>query len=210
MKTIQEVLSEMESGSVQPRSAPVDNFTAEDNGTFTGRAVPYGLEVELMPGLKEVFEPGAFARQVSSAHRIRIAYRHGEIVGRVLEMEDREDGPYIRAEIADDPDIPDGRKALALLRRKLVDELSVGFRQLKKGTRVEHTSDGSTLVRHFRAHMEEVSVVPWGAYGRGATVTSVRDAEAALAAEVASVEAERTARVRLLEQERRYLAGLRA
>lgn len=148
-------------------------FTLAEDGEFTGRAVPYGQEAELMPGLREVFLPGAFAAQMKDPGRVKIAYRHGEIIGRAIALEDREDGLWLRGRISDDADLPDARKALAQLRAGLVDELSIGFMPVKNGTTISDSAAG-TLWEHRRATLREVSVVPWGAYGRKAKVAAVR------------------------------------
>jgi len=151
----------------------VSGFTMGEDGEFTGRAVPYGQPAELMPGLREVFLPGAFASQVKDPGRVKIAYRHGEIIGRAVELEDRDDGLWVRGRIEDDADMPDARKALAQLRAGLVDELSVGFLPVRNGTTVSEDS-GGTVWEHKRATLREISVVPWGAYGRKAKVAAVR------------------------------------
>jgi HK97 family phage prohead protease len=80
----------------------------------------------------------------------------------------------VRGRILASDDRPVARQALADLRDDLVDELSVGFQQVRNGTEVRNTDTG-TLVVHKRAALREISVVPWGAYSRKATVTKVRD-----------------------------------
>ncbi len=164
-------LDDLAADGLQVRSAA--GFTMQDDGEFTGRAVPYGQVVELFPGLREKFLPGAFAAQVKDPGRVKIAYRHGEIIGRALELDDRDDGLWVRGHISDDADLPDARKALAQLRNRLVDELSVGFEPVKGGMTITEDDKG-TLWEHKRAALREISVVPWGAYGRKARVSAVR------------------------------------
>ena len=58
--------------------------------------------------------------------------------------------------------------------KQLVDELSIGFQTVKNGTRTERRDSGSTLYEHHRARLMEISLVPWGAYGREATLSRSR------------------------------------
>jgi HK97 family phage prohead protease len=164
-------LADFESDGLQVRAA--SGFTIEDDGEFTGRAVPYGKPADLMPGLREVFLPGAFAAQAKDPGRVKICYRHGEIVGRAVELDDRDDGLWVRGRIMAHDDRPLARQALADLRDDLVDELSVGFLPVRNGMTVTEDKNG-TLWEHKRATLREISVVPWGAYGRNARVAAVR------------------------------------
>lgn len=72
-----------------------------DGRTILGRAVPYGQTAEI-PGGKERFMPGAFARQLGggqlgavklfSSHKTRI---DGEFaVGKTVDLSDRPDGLF--------------------------------------------------------------------------------------------------------------------
>ena len=164
-------LDDFASDGLQVRAAR--GFTLEDDGEFTGRAVPYGHPTELMPGLREVFRRGAFAAQVKDPGRVKIAYRHGDIIGRAVDLEEREDGLWLRGRIMAHDDRPLARQALADLRDGLIDELSVGFAPVKGGTTVTE-DDLGVLWEQTRASLREVSVIPWGAYGRKAKVTAVR------------------------------------
>lgn len=172
-----DVLADFEVDGIQVRTARVDEFTVDD-GEFYGRAVPYSQRGELSPGLFEVFEPGAFARAAKDPQRVKITLEHGDVVGRAVGIEDRPDGLWVRGRIVDDPDLPGGRKALAMMRNKLSDELSVGFVSVKGGTEVTEEKHGTLLVTHKRAALREIAVASWGVYGRGARVMRVRSAAA--------------------------------
>lgn len=140
------------------------------DGRLSGRAVPYGHTVELLPGtLLERFEPGAFAPQLRDPSRVKICLEHGQVVGRARTLDEREDGLYFDGLVSDSPDIPEARRARALLGEELLDELSIGFATVAGGSTFETQDDGSTLVRHHRARLLEVSLVPFGMYGREAT-----------------------------------------
>ena len=167
-------LEDLAADGLQVRAA--SGFTVQDDGEFIGRAVPYNKPAELMPGLREVFLPGAFAAQVKDPGRVKIAYQHGEIIGLARQLEDRADGLWVRGKISQHADLPDARKALAQLRDGLIDELSVGFWPVKNGMAIREERDG-ILWEHSRASLREISVVPWGNYKRNAKVMSVRAQE---------------------------------
>ena len=166
-------LAEFECEGLQVRRAAASGFDLSDDGQFTGRAVPDGAPAELGPGLWEQFTRGAVAAQAKDPARVKIAHRHGEIIGRAMSLEERDDGLYVLGRIDTSGDIAEARTALAQLRGELVDEMSVGFKTVRNGFIVEPYK-GGTLVTHRRAALREISVVPWGAYGRKATVAAVR------------------------------------
>jgi HK97 family phage prohead protease len=165
-------LLDLEVDGLQVRAAAATDFSVED-GVIKGRAVPYGVTVTLIPGLQERFEMGAFARQTKDPSRVKIMFGHGEVIGHATELEERQDGLWMEGRILRHDDVPEGRKALALLEAKVVDEMSVGFQQVRNGTEITETRNG-TLVTHRRASLREISIVPFGAYSRGARVMSVR------------------------------------
>jgi len=142
-----------------------DGITVADD-VIRGRAVPYGRVVNLGE-VFERFEPGAFAGTNKS--RVRVCLEHGQAVGRVTSLEERSDGLHFEAELPDIPAIPETGKARAMIAAGLADELSVGFNTVAGGTRVEKDA-GRNVYVHSRANLLEISLVPWGAYGRGATL----------------------------------------
>ena len=176
------LLSELRSASPTCRRGEgfADRLEVGD-GQLRGRAVPYGVTVELAPGLREVFRPGAFSRQARDPSRVKLCLSHGEVIGKVHELREEPDGLYFAAAVSTREHIPEARKALDLLADDLVDELSIGFNTVKGGT--SYSSEGAgTLATHHRARLFEVSLVPWGAYGRGAVLQ--RSTLVDLAAEV--------------------------
>lgn len=151
----------------------LDNIEVPEAGHLRGRAVPYGRVVQLTPGLVERFERGAFANAAKDPARVKICYEHGQVIGRMRSLEDRDDGHWIDGRISLSDKIPEAATARALLEEDppLVDELSVGFQTVKGGTKIDRLEDGTVMWTHTRARLLEVSLVPWGAYGRGATVS---------------------------------------
>lgn len=146
-----------------------DNITVEGSD-IRGRAVPYDVTIQLMPGIYERFEKGSFSRQLVDPARVKVCLEHGQVVGKVDRLEERDDGLWFEGGISKSNAIPEAAKARAMLDEELADELSVGFQTVKGGTRAERTGDETTYI-HSRARLLEVSLVPWGAYGRDATVS---------------------------------------
>jgi HK97 family phage prohead protease len=64
-----------------------------------------------------------------------------------------------------------GDEALELIKDGALDQLSIGFQPLKDTRR----KDG--VVERLKAHLAEVSLVTFGAYGDLAAVSAVRDIE---------------------------------
>lgn len=148
-------------------------MTTGEDGTFTGRLVPYEQPVQLAPELWEQMKPGVFAAQVRATESgrsvVKVRHEHGEVIGHFTDLIEREDGLYGTGRIVD---TARGRDTLALLRAGSVDQLSVGFHP-KHTDRVPH-ENGTMLVRNSGT-LRECSVVWAGAYGDGAVVTAVRN-----------------------------------
>jgi HK97 family phage prohead protease len=128
------------------------------------------VTVELLPDLRERFEPGAFRAQTRDPGRARMCLEHGQVIGPILSLEEREDGLYFEAGISRSDAIPEARRARALIEEGLADELSVGFNTVRNGTTVTREDDGTHLAVHHRAKLLEISLVPWGVYSREAVL----------------------------------------
>ena len=176
MEALQTLCDDLRAQRTTPRKGDgfADELTAEpDGGTILGRAVPYDQPVELMPGLVEVFTAGTFARQTRAPDRVKVCLEHGQVIGRIETLEERDTGLYFTARISDSPDIPEARKARAMIADRLADELSIGFQTVRDGS-TEITDGTTTTWTHHRARLMEISLVPWGAYGRHATLGRAR------------------------------------
>lgn len=132
-----------------------------DEGTVEGIAVPYGETISV-GGFRERFAPGA----AEGSEGVKLFWRHDEIIGAVDTLEDREEGLFIRARIAD---TTLGRDARALLKCGAIDRFSVGFIPVE-----DREDEDGTIVR-TKVALREVSLVPHPAYS-GATVTQARAA----------------------------------
>lgn len=139
------------------------------------RAVPYGVETQLTSNLFEEFAPKAFERATSDPSRVKLWLGHsdagGKIVGQAIEVRDESDGVWIRARVSR---TTAGDELLTLARDKVLDEASIEFHAVLGA--LETRRKGENLhVRHKRGVLRGVALVPHGAYGRNALVTSVRE-----------------------------------
>lgn len=159
---------------IQTRSATVDALNVEER-VIELRAVPYGVETRLAPGLVESFSPRAFANASKDPARVKLWDRHstegGHPVGFAEVVEDRADHVYIRARVSR---TTAGNDLLTLAGDGVLDEASVEFQPIPDDMRVTRRGD-DTVVQHRRARLLGVALVTHGAYGRGATVLAVRD-----------------------------------
>jgi HK97 family phage prohead protease len=146
----------------------------ELKGIITGQAVKYGIDIPRGPRLFERVEAGAFRAQLNAANRVSVLWQHDTDapIGRATHLEDSDGGLQFKAKITQHADVPEARKALALLEEGVVDEISVGF---DWGTWREERDEetGAYTIVHTKARLREFSVVTFGALGRDATVKSV-------------------------------------
>jgi HK97 family phage prohead protease len=140
-----------------------------DRRTVHGIAVPYGVPVRIDSTLTEQFARGAFARQITAAHRVPFTRGHqthgGEIIGRVTELRDDATGLYFEARVSP---TQLGNDTLALLADGALDQVSIGFLTAQD----RRLADGT--VERVTATLRELSVVPEGAYGEHALAAGVR------------------------------------
>lgn len=164
----------------QTRSATVEALDT-DQRVVELRAVPYGVETRLGPRLVEVFHPRAFANAAKDPARVILYSQHstdgGVPVGRAEVVTDTADGVVIRARVSD---TAAGTDLLTLARDGVLGQASVEFQPIPDDMQVTRRGE-DTLVRHRRARLLGVALVPHGAYGEHATVLSVRAAASAKA-----------------------------
>ena len=116
----------------------------------------------------EEFLPGAFAGATKAPNRVLLDFEHhtsiNGILGHGAALEERADALYGRFRVTDHPD---GDKALALIRDKVLTGASVMFKPL----RTLRTAEG--IVQRAKVHLDRVSLCRVGAYG-DAQVLAVR------------------------------------
>src|SRR5690625_3818924 len=105
------------------RQFQIRSVDAEDR-TVTGVAVPFNTEVRINDWLGHYFEqiaPGACEVRDGEP---KLFWQHREIIGRVTDHADTEDGWQITARISD---TTAGNDAYALLKDGAIDRFSIGF-----------------------------------------------------------------------------------
>ncbi|MGF6821178.1 HK97 family phage prohead protease [Microbacterium sp. ZKA21] len=138
--------------------------------TFTGLAVPWDTPVDIAGLYRESFERGSVSLPASG--RVLVYWRHSEPIGVVTAERDTDGGWEITGKLSD---TERGREAHTLLRDGVIDELSIGFLP------IEHREDDETGdITRTRVEAREVSLVPFGAYGRDALITDVRSADTSI------------------------------
>lgn len=140
-----------------------------DGRTVCGICVPYDVEQRIHASLVEVFRRGAFAAVARHAHRVKLLVGHDAHalpIGRATLLREDASGLYGEFRISKGQR---GDDILELVRDGALTELSVGFQPLKDNRR----KDG--VVERIAAHLAEVSLVTFGAYGHAASVVGVRD-----------------------------------
>jgi HK97 family phage prohead protease len=139
----------------------------DDGRTLHGTLVPYGTQTRI-GGYTESFMLGAFAD--ADPERVPLFAPHPDRdrpslpIGRAVHLHEEEAGAF-RVSAT-----PAGDAVLTLVRDGAVRGLSIGFIPLPGGDR---WSQDRTRVERLRAHLAEVSVVPFPAYP-DAQITAVR------------------------------------
>ncbi len=140
----------------------------EENGgrTIYGIAVPYDKEQRIGKDT-EVFRKGAFAEVIKAAHRVKLLRNHKSEspIGRATLLRETDEGLYAEFKVSK---TREGDDALELVKDGALDQLSIGFVPIKNRKR----EDG--VIERIKAHLAEVSLVTFGAYGDYAMVDGVR------------------------------------
>ena len=138
-----------------------------DGRTIYGMAVPYNKEQRINNTITEIFRKGVFADVIRAPHRVKLLRGHGEnnVLGRATLLKETDEGLYAEFRISK---TREGDEALELVRDGALDQLSIGFMPIKNRKR----PDG--VMERIKAHLAEVSLVTFGAYGDMAAVAGVR------------------------------------
>jgi HK97 family phage prohead protease len=134
--------------------------TDTEKREVSGVAVPFNETIDIGGGWSERFEKGA----VDLNSDVKLFRDHKEIIGRVTEMEESEEGLIIRAKISE---TILGNETLNLVKDGAIRSFSVGF------IPVIDEKKEKTIVRK-KVDLKEVSLVAFPAY-ENASVTEVRE-----------------------------------
>jgi len=134
--------------------------TDTEKREVSGVAVPFNETIDIGGGWSERFDKGA----VDLNSDVKLFRDHKEIIGRVTEMEESDEGLLIRAKISE---TVLGNETLNLVKDGAIKSFSVGFIPV-----VDEKKD-KTIVRK-KVDLKEVSLVAFPAY-ENASVTEVRE-----------------------------------
>ena len=125
-----------------------------------GIAVPYNSPIEIGGGWQERFEKGA----VDLTSDVKLFRDHKEVIGKVIELSETEDGLLVRAKVSE---TNLGNETLNLVKDGAIRSFSVGFIPL-----TDEKQD-KTIIRK-KVDLKEISLVVFPAYDK-AVVTEVRE-----------------------------------
>lgn len=143
--------------------------------TVTGIVVPFDTVARVSdggPSYDEKFQRGSFAKTIRErGDRVKLLYQHNsrEPIGRATLLREDVSGLYGEFRVSA---VPDGDRALELIRDGVLDSFSVGFAPVKDEKR-----DGVTV--RTEVALREASVVTFAAY-ETARIQSLRQALADL------------------------------
>lgn len=147
----------------------------EDGRFIEGYAVPYNEDSVAVKGYTERFVKGAFAdARVGTPLHWNHEYRKADgtddrgalPIGSIVELREDDKGLWIKAGVSEHDK---ANAVYQLVREGHIKGFSVGFNTIKT------SKDGNTVIRE-KAHLNEVSVVPFGAY-KNAAIALVRAAD---------------------------------
>lgn len=169
---------EAEGPEVLRREVSVEIEEGSDGRTLISRLVPYNevatVSDDGVTTYQEMFLPGAFAKQMRAASRIKafLNFRHrqslADVIGHATKIADAEDGLHGELRVLN---VPDGDKALELVRAGELDKLSIEFQPVK-----DRVVNG--VVQRVSARLLGIALTPEGAYS-GAEILAIREAEQA-------------------------------
>lgn len=151
--------------------------------TVRGIAVPWDQWIDVYGDgwLYESFRSGAVDHQMDprSLVRVKLAdghmYRGGKLIGVTTLMRNDAAGLYWEAKVSH---TPAGDAAIELAKDSALDQLSVGFREVKGGNELRIDPETGLELQNWvirtKVNLFEVAMVPEGAYGDGATVEGIR------------------------------------
>jgi len=164
-------VEELKAGAIQYRAAEVKDINVP-NREMLVKVAPYEVTMDIGGGIDETFKRGTFSRAVKAPQRVSAFWEHGgPLIGRGVQVDDREDGVWVRAKIGRTTAAAD---VISLIEDELIRDVSAEFRPIPESMTVMQ-SGGRLSVTHTRAHLIGFAVVREGAYGKDAYVSSVRD-----------------------------------
>jgi HK97 family phage prohead protease/HK97 family phage major capsid protein len=151
------------SEEIYSREADQIEIRSAEERIIEFRAVPYMTPTDV-GGFKEQFARTAF--DGVKPENVKLYWRHGEPVGRILQLRSKADGLYGTAKFSD---TTAGRDAWTLAKDGVEQGVSVGFRAVE-----DSWSPDRSLVTRVKASLVEISTTDRPAYA-GAAVLATRE-----------------------------------
>jgi len=155
------------------KSVPFDYQVKADGRTFDGHAAVFNN----LDSYRDRILPGAFVKTIKEglpANRIKVLWQHcwDRPIGLPLNMSEDSTGLLVEARVSA---VPDGDMALQLMRDKVVDALSIGYRTVKFNQ--TNPGDGTPPITDLvELKLREFSPVTFGANDQ-ALITGVKATE---------------------------------
>ena len=143
--------------------------STDNKGLFSGFASVFNV----IDDHNDYIMPGAFLKTISENPEIKLLWQHdhAQPIGLITSIEEKEDGLYIEGELL--LDVVKAKEAYALMKKRVVDSLSIGYEVLDY-----YYEDGVRFIKELR--LWEVSVVTFPA-NRSAQILHVKsDSEKSL------------------------------
>lgn len=156
--------SEITTGRQTREIAAAWQETAETR-EIVGIGVPYDIETEIYPGLRESFAPGSV-----DATGALLFYGHREPIGKILETRDTPEGLQLKARISE---TNRGNEVYTLLKDGVLTKMSIGFEPIGDAPCQVTKEKDTEIIRWNSVKAREFSIVPFPAY-QDATITKVR------------------------------------
>ena len=131
--------------------------------TISGIAAPYGVVATVSDGTEIMLSPGALPEDGPNP-KLFVGHSPDKAIGTVIARQDTPEGMLFQAKIAN-TDL--GNESLQLALENVYDQVSVGIAPLE----FSYNEAGVMLID--KAAWTELSLVPHGAFGAGATITQV-------------------------------------
>lgn len=136
----------------------------EDGRTIELRLLTWGEVADTDDG-REAFIKGAFRGTDPSRVTIESQRHDGELVGRGVKLDERDDGPYLVARVSD---TTAGNDLLTLIKDGVIGAASVAFKRL------QHRQRRDGVVERTKVELRRVAVLERGSYP-SAAVVAVRE-----------------------------------
>jgi HK97 family phage prohead protease len=149
----------------------LDTKAVGDDGRIAGYASAFGV----VDSYGERVMPGAFKKSLLAAKRekrsIKMLYQHDtyQPIGVWDELEEDSKGLHVEGRLLKDVS-PKAAEVYGLVKEGALDELSIGYREIKTGP----AKDLPQVIDLMELNLREASIVTFGALGRAAHIDEIK------------------------------------